>query len=160
MVKLALWLIANKPKHQKPTLIHNDYKYDNVVFDSDLNEIIAVLDWEMATVGDPLMDLGATLAYWCQANEGVFLKSMNITWQKGNLTRKQVVARYAEKTGRDVSNILFYFVFGLYKNAVILQQIYARWKKGLTADARFEQLIIGVNELANLAVLSIEKNSI
>ncbi len=160
MDELAIWLNKNKPKFQKPAFIHNDYKYDNVVFDHDLKEIIAVLDWEMATVGDPLMDLGATLAYWCEASEGFFLKSMNITWHKGNLTRKQVVARYAEKTGRDVSDVLFYYVFGLYKNAVILQQIYARWKKGLTADARFEQLIIGVNELANLAVLSIQKNSI
>jgi aminoglycoside phosphotransferase (APT) family kinase protein len=160
MDDIAIWLNKNKPKYQKATFIHNDYKYDNVVFNESLTKITAVLDWEMATIGDPLMDLGATLAYWCQAEDGAFLRSMNLTWLPGNLSRSQVVEHYAIKTGRYISDILFYFVFGLYKNAVILQQIYARWKKGITTDARFAQLIHGVNELTNLAILSVEKNSI
>lgn len=157
---VANWLINNKPRQQKYAFIHNDYKYDNVVFDENLAEIKAVLDWEMATVGDPLMDLGAVLAYWCQKEDGGFAKSMNITWFEGNLNRKEAVQRYAQKTGIDVTDILFYFVFGLYKNATIVQQIYARWKAGLTKDPRFEGLIVGVIELANMANAAILKKSI
>jgi aminoglycoside phosphotransferase (APT) family kinase protein len=160
MEEVAFWLKKNKPKPQKSSLIHNDYKYDNVIFDSDLQNIVAVLDWEMATLGDPLMDLGATLAYWCENGDGEFLKSMNITWLQGNLTRKEVVLRYAAKTQTDVTDIVFYYVFGLYKNAVIIQQIYARWKAGLTKDPRFEQLNFGVKELAMMAAKAIEKNSL
>lgn len=157
---VADWLTNNKPRQQKYAFIHNDYKYDNVVFDENLTEIKAVLDWEMATVGDPLMDLGAVLAYWCQQDESDFMKSMNITWFDGNLTRKQVTERYAQKTGIDVMDILFYFVFGLYKNATIIQQIYARWKAGLTKDPRFEGLIVGVKELAYMANTAILKKSV
>jgi aminoglycoside phosphotransferase (APT) family kinase protein len=160
MDEIANWMNTNMPKPQKPTFIHNDYKYDNVIFDANLEKIIAVLDWEMATLGDPLMDLGATLAYWCEASDGNFLKTMNLTWLPGNINRQEVIARYATKTGIDVSDILFYYVFGLYKNAVIIQQIYARWKLGLTKDPRFEFLILGVNELSNMAAKSIEKNNI
>jgi aminoglycoside phosphotransferase (APT) family kinase protein len=160
MEEIAQWLVNNKPRQQKSSFIHNDYKYDNVVFDNDLQNIIAVLDWEMATVGDPLMDLGAMLAYWCEATDGDFLKSMNITWLPGNLTRSEIVARYVSKTGIDATDIVFYYVFGLYKNAVIIQQIFARWKLGLTKDPRFEQLIFGVKELAKMAALAIDKNSI
>jgi aminoglycoside phosphotransferase (APT) family kinase protein len=130
------------------------------VFDDKLENINAVLDWEMATVGDPLMDLGATLAYWGQENDGQFVKSMNITWLAGNLTRAEVVERYQQKTGIDVSDILFYYVFGLFKNAVIMQQIYFRWKNGHTKDTRFEQAINGVKELAQMALNSIISNKI
>lgn len=154
------WLAKNKPLTQKYTFLHNDYKYDNVVLDSEMNSIKAVLDWEMATVGDPLMDLGASLAYWSQAGEGEFMKTMNITWFDGNLSRQQIVERYSEKTKTDTSNILFYYVFGLYKNAVIVQQIYARWKAGFTKDPRFEMLIFGVKECAKLAETAIKRNSI
>jgi aminoglycoside phosphotransferase (APT) family kinase protein len=157
---IANWLNTNKPRAQKPTFIHNDYKYDNVIFDLELNEIKAVLDWEMATVGDPLMDLGATLAYWCEAGEGEFMKTMNLTWLQGNLTRKALVEKYKLATGIDTTDILFYYVFGLYKNATIVQQIYARWKGGFTKDPRFESLIFGVIELSKLAKTAIIKKSI
>jgi aminoglycoside phosphotransferase (APT) family kinase protein len=160
LITVESWLLANMPRPQKPAFLHNDYKYDNVVFDADLQEIVAVLDWEMATVGDPLMDLGATLAYWCEAGEGEFMKTMNLTWLEGNLTRKQIVNRYTEKTGRDTTDILFYYVFGLYKNATIVQQIYARWKAGVTSDNRFSKLIYGVNELIKTALAAINRNSI
>ncbi|MES2794745.1 MAG: phosphotransferase family protein [Bacteroidota bacterium] len=160
MDSVALWLNKNKPRAQKHAFIHNDYKYDNVIFNNELTEVKAVLDWEMATVGDPLMDLGATLAYWCEKDEGDFLKTMNITWLEGNLNRKEVVNRYANITKIDTSDILFYYIFGLYKNAVIIQQIYARWKAGLTKDPRFERLIFGVKELANLAETAIILKSI
>ena len=156
MVETAVWLRANMPRPQAPAFLHNDYKYDNVILNpNDLTEILGVLDWEMSTVGDPLMDLGASLAYWCEEGDGQFLKSFNISWLSGNLTRKEVIERYAQKTGRDITDILFYYVFGLYKNTVIMQQIYARWKAGLTKDSRFEALIHGINELSKMAVKAI-----
>lgn len=161
MVETASWLRANMPRPQAPAFLHNDYKYDNVILNpEDLTEILGVLDWEMSTVGDPLMDLGASLAYWCEEGDGQFLKSFNITWLSGNLTRKEVIERYAKKTGRDVSDILFYYVFGLYKNVVIMQQIYARWKAGLTKDPRFGALIYGINELSRMAINSINRRDV
>ena len=161
MEKIAEWLRTNMPRPQIPAFLHNDYKYDNVLLNPDnLTEILGVLDWEMATVGDPLMDLGASLAYWCEESDGDFLKSFNITWLAGNLTRNEVVERYAKKTERDVSDILFYYVFGLYKNVVIMQQIYARWKIGLTKDPRFGGLIYGIHELSKMAVRAIERGQL
>ncbi len=160
MEEVANWLKINRPRPQKFAFLHNDYKYDNVVFNTDLSKINAVLDWEMATVGDPLMDLGATLAYWCQTDSGSFMKTMNITWFNGNLTRAEIVEKYSKITKTDTSDILFYYIFGLYKNATIVQQIYARWKAGFTKDPRFEHLIQGVKELAILAKRSIESKSI
>ncbi len=161
MVKSAQWLRENMPRPQAPAFLHNDYKYDNVLLNpNNLTEILGVLDWEMSTVGDPLMDLGASLAYWCEIGDGDFLKSFNITWLAGNLTRKEVVERYAKKTGRDVSDILFYYVFGLYKNTVIMQQIYARWKAGLTQDPRFGGLIYGIQELSKMAVNAINRRDV
>lgn len=161
MIEIADWMRTNMPRPQAPAFLHNDYKYDNVLLNPDnLTEILGVLDWEMSTVGDPLMDLGASLAYWCEDGDGQFLKSFNITWLKGNLTRKEVVERYAQKTGRDVSDILFYYVFGLYKNTVIMQQIYARWKAGLTQDPRFGGLIFGIHELSKMAIKAIERGDL
>ncbi len=132
------WLSENYPPETAPTLIHNDYKYDNLVLDPvDLTRIRAVLDWEMCTVGDPLMDVGTALSYWAEADDGPFERSFNLTWLPGNLTRQQVAERYAQRSGRDLTHILFYYVFGLFKNTVVMQQIYARWKQGLTQDERF-----------------------
>jgi aminoglycoside phosphotransferase (APT) family kinase protein len=140
--EIADWLKGHQPEEQPATLIHNDYKYDNVVLNANNPEqIVGVLDWEMATVGDPLMDLGASLAYWSEAKDTDEVKFFNLTWLPGNLTRQEVIALYALKSGRNVSNILFYYIFGLYKNAVIAQQIYARWKLGHTTDARFGALL-------------------
>jgi hypothetical protein len=161
MEQTAAWLRTHMPRPQLPAFLHNDYKYDNVLLNpDDMTDILGVLDWEMATVGDPLMDLGASLAYWCESGDGNFLKSFNITWLEGNLTRNEVVERYAEKTKRDVSDILFYYVFGLYKNIVIMQQIYARWKAGLTKDPRFGGLIYGIHELSKMAIRAIELGKI
>ena len=160
MDTLANWMLSHLPNEQKPVFIHNDYKFDNVVWNPELTDIIGVLDWEMATVGDPLMDFGSSLAYWCEATDSDFTKMFNLTWKKGCLTRSEVVERYAAKTGRDVSGILFYFIFGLYKNAVIIQQIYARWKKGLTQDTRFAGLIAGVYELSKMGQKAIEQQKV
>jgi aminoglycoside phosphotransferase (APT) family kinase protein len=161
MNKIADWLSKNFPREQQPTFLHNDYKYDNVILDpNQLSKIIGVLDWEMATVGDPLMDVGASLAYWFEAEEETILRTYNLTWLPGNLSRKEFVALYAEKTNRDVSDILFYYIFGLFKNAVIGQQIYHRWKQGNSNDARFGGLLPLIQLLSLKAVNALERNSI
>lgn len=148
---VADWMLSFEPRPQKPAFLHNDYKFDNVVWHTEMTDIIGVLDWEMSTVGDPLMDLGAALAYWCEAGDSDFSKMFNLTWLDGCLTRQEVIDKYATLTGRDLTDIHFYYIFGLYKNAVIMQQIYARWKQGLTKDPRFGALIQGVFELSKMA---------
>lgn len=161
MEQAASWLAAHIPPETAPALIHNDYKYDNVVLDPhDLARIVAVLDWEMATLGDPLTDLGTTLAYWMEAGDPEPLRHFGLTALPGNLNRRAWVERYAAQSGRDVSNILFYFVYGLFKNAVIVQQIYARYRKGLTQDARFAGLIDMVRAYSDLAARAIRRGRI
>ena len=161
MDKLSEWLPKNQKESGRTTFIHNDYKYDNIVLaPDDLSNIIAVLDWEMATIGDPLMDIGTSLAYWCEANDNAVFRQFNLSWLPGNLTREEFVARYAEKTGIDTSNILFNYVFGLFKLAVIGQQIYARYKKGFTKDPRFAGIIFLVKACAERGVKALEAERI
>ena len=161
MNAVADWIAQHPPRAQAPAFLHNDYKYDNLLLDpTDLTRIIGVLDWEMATVGDPLMDLGGSLAYWVEARDGDASTFYNLTWLPGNLTRQEVIDRYAEKSGRDLTDILFYYVFGLFKNAVIAQQIYARWKQGHTTDARFGALLPLIVGLAQKARNALETNEI
>jgi aminoglycoside phosphotransferase (APT) family kinase protein len=157
MERAARWLAAHAPPDGGAALIHNDFKYDNVVLDpNDLTRLVAVLDWEMATIGDPLMDLGTSLGYWTEAGDPPELQQFNLTRLPGNLTRQQVAERYAERTGRDLANIVFYYVFGLFKIGVIVQQIYARYKKGLTRDERFASLIHLERALAGMAARAME----
>jgi aminoglycoside phosphotransferase (APT) family kinase protein len=142
MEQLAAWMPLNMPPANQAAFLHNDYKYDNMLLNpDDLGDIRAVLDWEMATVGDPLMDLGTALVYWIQASDSPALRMFSLTHLPGNLDRQQALDRYATQSGRDVSHILFYYVFSCFKLGVILQQIYARYKKGLTQDSRFAGLI-------------------
>jgi aminoglycoside phosphotransferase (APT) family kinase protein len=160
MEQLYQWLVDSMPAENAPTLIHNDYKYDNVVLNpTNLSEIRAVLDWEMCTVGDPLMDVGTALSYWAEAGDGAFERSFNLTWLPGNLTRQKFADRYAEKSGRDVSNMLYYYVFGLFKNTIVIQQIYARWRKGLTKDERFAGLLYGIQSLSATAAKAVERGT-
>ena len=157
---VAKWMQEHHPRNQTPAFLHNDYKYDNLILNPDnLSEIIGVLDWEMSTVGDPLMDLGATLAYWFEDGEGDVFKFYNLTWLPGNFTRKQIVEHYASKSGRDLTDINFYYVFGLFKNAVIAQQIYHRWKQGLSSDARFGALLPMIKLLGEKAESAINNPS-
>ena len=152
MNALAEWIATHPPVSQEPTLLHNDYKFDNVLLDpDDLTRVQGVLDWEMATVGDPLMDVGAMLAYWMEAGDGDTARHYNVTWLPGQPTRQEVADRYARQSGRYLSGIMFYYVFGLFKNAVIAQQIYARWKQGHSQDPRFGRLLPLVTELAEKA---------
>ena len=136
MENLIRWLSERMPVSQGPTLVHNDFKLDNVMIDSaDPGRIEAVLDWEMAAIGDPLVDLGLTLCYWAQPTHLGPVGS--ITSGPGWYTRDEMVQRYATKTGFDVSNISYYEVFAVFKLAVVLQQIYYRFHCGQTQDERF-----------------------
>jgi aminoglycoside phosphotransferase (APT) family kinase protein len=142
MNEAADWMQKNIPASAKASLIHNDYKYDNLVLNPDnLTEIKAILDWEMATIGNPLMDLGTTLAYWAEANDSDELKPFNLTWMPGNMTRHEMAQYYAEKSQTNIDDIVFYYAFGSFKVGVICQQIYYRYKQGHTQDPRFAMLI-------------------
>jgi aminoglycoside phosphotransferase (APT) family kinase protein len=159
MDEIARWLRANMPAQSGVTLVHNDYKFDNVILDvDDPTRIVAVLDWEMCTLGDPLMDLGTAMSYWVQADDDPIWVAMGFspTAAPGGLTRREVAARYGERTGRDVSNMLYYYAFALLKGAVILQQIFYRYAKGFTRDPRFARLGELVGVLARMAVHSAE----
>jgi aminoglycoside phosphotransferase (APT) family kinase protein len=157
--RVAAWLAEHLPRESGAALIHNDYKYDNLVLDPSNLSIRAVLDWEMATIGDPLMDLGTSLGYWVEANDPEELRALafGLTMLPGNLTREEIVQRYAQISRRDVSNIQFYYVYALFKIAVIVQQIYNRYKKGFTHDPRFASMIDAVRVLGKTAAREIEK---
>lgn len=149
------WLTAKMPSDTgTPCVIHNDYKFDNVVL-SEKNplEIIGILDWEMATIGDPLMDLGNSLAYWVEKDDppNIQLIRMIATNIDGMLTRKEQVALYSKIMGRTIDNFDFYFCFGLFRLAVIAQQIYYRFYHGQTKDERFKMLIGAVKILETVA---------
>jgi aminoglycoside phosphotransferase (APT) family kinase protein len=163
-VEAALaWMQSHQPGESGAALVHNDYKYDNLVLDpGDLGRVRAVLDWELATVGDPLMDLGSTLGYWVEADESPVLQRMALspTWWPGNPTRADLVAAYQARTGRHVEHAVFYYVYGLVKLAVIAQQIYKRWTLGLTTDPRFEALIHAVRACGDTAARAIDRNRI
>ncbi len=105
----------------------------------------------MATIGDPLMDLGTTLAYWAEPSDPAALREFGITARPGNLSRQQVVRAYAAASGREIGDLSFYYIFGLFKVAVIIQQIYARYRAGHTRDARFAGLAQAVLACADLA---------
>lgn len=161
MEQIATWLAAHHPTSSGTALLHNDYRYDNLVLDpEDLTRIIAILDWEMATIGDPLMDVGTTLAYWAEANDPPALRQFGLTSLPGNLNRQEFVARYLERSGRNANNVLFYFVYGMFKLGVIAQQIYARFRLGSTRDERFAQLIHVVRACGETAVRALDKNRI
>lgn len=155
MGELAMWLADRQPGESGACLVHNDYKYDNLVLDpTQPDRIIAVLDWEMATLGDPLLDVGTSLAYWVEAGDPPAFKSLGlgVTALPGNFTRAELWARYLERSGRAMRPAAWYHAFGLFKVAVIAQQIFARYRKGLTTDERFATLGDAVRLLAETGV--------
>ena len=158
------WLGRNIPPESGTSIVHNDYKFDNVMLDpQDLTRVTAVLDWEMATTGDPLMDLGTTLGYWMSPDSGDAMLSMpfNPRVLMENIPRRELVEMYAEISGRgDFPDMLFYYVFGTFKIAVIAQQIYARYVKGFTRDERFARFDRFVAALGMIAARAIERGSI
>ncbi|TMQ14141.1 MAG: phosphotransferase family protein [Deltaproteobacteria bacterium] len=158
----AAWLQSHIPPEGPPALIHNDFKFDNVIFDPSLERITGVLDWEMATVGDPLMDLGMSLSYWVEPGDqqSFYQLSFGPSARPGMMTRREYADRYLERSGRRADNLVFYYAFGLFKTAVVLQQIYYRWRKGITSDQRFAALIAGVRILSEQARAAINRGSI
>ena len=163
MDEVARWLATMPPKDGGACLVHNDYKYDNLVLNAnDPAEIVAVLDWELATLGDPLMDVGTSLGYWVEAGDHPAFRSLGLgaTSLPGNFTRQELWDRYLLRTGREKVSPVFYYVFGVFKIAVIAQQIYARYQKGLSADARFARLGEAVKLMAGVAKTAGEHDSI
>ena len=161
--KIMEWMQENKPKEYDHCLIHNDYRYDNIVFaDDSWKKVSAVLDWEMCTLGDPLMDLGGSLAYWTMASDGdMVIKGIpSPTVMPGNPSRSEIVELYAQKSGRSIKNLNFYYAFGLFKLAVIAQQIFYRYNKGLTTDKRFATLDQSAQFLCFIAWQSIQQKKI
>ena len=141
---LTAWLQENVPTNKEATIIHYDYKLNNAMFSQDYTEMVGLFDWEMTTVGDPLADLGVAMSYWMHADDPKMLLHAfgepPITTLPGFYTREEFIARYAEKSGRDVSTINYYITFAYFKLAVICQQIYYRYAKGQTQDVRFAQM--------------------
>ncbi len=158
--RVIAWLEEHRPDRDAATcVIHNDFRFDNLVLDAaDPVRVIGVLDWEMATLGDPLMDLGNALAYWVQADDepGFRQTRRQPTDAPGMLTRDEVIARYAERSGRKIDGFAFYRVFGLFRLAAIVQQIYRRWREGNAANPQFARFgaianLLGARCLAAIA---------
>jgi aminoglycoside phosphotransferase (APT) family kinase protein len=162
--KVMQWLHDKMPPDfSKPSVIHNDFKFDNVVLSPDNPlKVVGVLDWEMATVGDPLMDLGCSLGYWVQSDDPPNLQAVGMqpTVLPGALSRDEVVEGYAEKTGIRIDNFDFYYCFGLFRLAVIVQQIYYRFYHGQTKDERFKMLIMVAHILEEQANKTMEKSDL
>jgi len=157
------WPNENLPAEPGTSLIPHDYKFDNVRLDpEDLGRITAVLDWEMVTIGDPLMDLGTTLGYWMSPDAGDELLSMpfNPRVLMENVSRRKLVEMYEQAIRRKLPDMLFYFVFGTFKIAVIAQQIYARFAKGFTKDKRFANFDRFVKSLGQIAKNAVQNGSI
>ena len=139
--ELVGWLERQRPVSPAPTLLHNDWRLDNMALDpADPGRCTAVYDWDMCTIGDPLADLGTLLALWSNRGQAPAGTNPMPTQTPGFMTREEAVARYGERSGRDVSGAAWYDVFGTFKMAVVLQQIYFRFAKGQTRDARFAGL--------------------
>jgi aminoglycoside phosphotransferase (APT) family kinase protein len=150
---LMAWLSANQPNDIDSCIIHGDWRIDNVVFDLENARIKGVLDWELATVGDPLMDLGSALAYWVDRDDEAAFASLRRqpSHLPGMPTRDEFVARYLELSGRKCDDFTFYEVFGLFRLAVIVQQIWARYRAGQTTNPAFAGFGDAVNTLINRA---------
>jgi aminoglycoside phosphotransferase (APT) family kinase protein len=149
---LTGWLGDKLPLPQDSVLLHNDWRLDNMmVAPDDPGKVVAVFDWDMCTLGDPLADLGCLMSLWFQEGEGLGAMSAMPSDVPGFMTRKEAIERYGEKSGRDVRKMDFYYVFGLFKIAVVVQQIYYRYAQGQTKDDRFEKFEMGAEYLMSLA---------
>jgi aminoglycoside phosphotransferase (APT) family kinase protein len=156
------WFPQHMPAESASSLVHNDYKFDNLMLDPhDLTKIVAVLDWEMCTLGDPMMDFGTVLAYWVEAKDPPALQmhAFGPTQLPGSMTRRELTNYYGQQSGFDTSNVLFYYAFGLFKTAVIVQQIYYRYVQGFTKDERFAQFNRQVAALAQEAYRAIHEGT-
>lgn len=154
MDEVHQWLLAHQPESTGYTLVHNDYKLDNVMFAADnADEVVAVFDWDMCTLGDPLSDLGALLTYWSEPSDPPYLQATATmpVGELGFMSRAELIAAYAERSGRSVGNIDFYHTLGLFRLTVIVAQIFIRYKRGQTQDSRFAALETMIPLLAKRA---------
>jgi aminoglycoside phosphotransferase (APT) family kinase protein len=160
--KLILWLQGNVPLSSGAALIHNDFKYDNLILDRNTDDIRAILDWEMSTIGDPLMDLGSSLAYWINDDDPPWIQAIKLspTTIPGNPSREGLLQAYALKSGSDPGDGVFYYAYGMIKLAVIAQQIYARYKSGHTTNPKFAGLNKVVDACAIMALQAIHHKKI
>ena len=150
--ELAAWLEDTRPPSPPPTLLHNDWRLDNMAVDpDDPGRCVAVYDWDMCTRGDPFADVGTLLACWFDPGEASILLEPMPTGVPGFMTRAEAISRYGRKSGRDVSGMDWYVVFGTFKMGVILQQIYIRWLRGQTRDDRFATMGDDATRLFELA---------
>lgn len=157
------WLDQHMPEDVAECVIHNDFRFDNVVLSPDNPfEVIGVLDWEMATIGDPLMDLGNSLAYWIQSDDDQFFQMLRRqpTHRPGMLSRQEVIDYYLERSGLEVTNFDYYEIYGLFRLAVILQQIYYRYYHGQTKDKRFATFGQAVQYLEQRCLRMIEASKL
>lgn len=161
MNRVIEWLTGHLPPAREVTVVHNDYKLDNIMIRPAADGVEAVLDWEMTTAGDPLADVGLALCYWTwaplAARDGGHEATPAISLEAGWYTRDEFLDRYARQSGRDVSAIGYYEVLGVFKLAVILQQIYFRYHNGQTRDERFRHFDRRVRELAEMALLLVDR---
>ena len=156
------WLASEMPKDKKACIIHNDFRFDNLVYEADQpTKVIGVLDWEMATVGDPLMDLGGSLAYWIEGNDPYCWQLMRRqpTHVKGMMTRDELVQYYLEKMGWSDVNMKYYYVFGIFRLAAIIQQIYYRYYHKQTNNPQFKIFAIAVDMMDVYCKKIIRSNS-
>ena len=159
MDELAEWLAQSIPPPQRVSVLHNDYKLDNAMFaPDDPGRLVAIFDWDMTSLGDPMIDLGTLLGYWSQADDDTPRGTGGgVTALPGFPTRDAIAARYAERTGVDVSHRAWFETFALFKTAVVLEQIYVRFVKGQTKDESFRALGDFVPMLARAAQVSAER---
>lgn len=163
MDRVLPWLQAHQPEDSGAAVIHNDYKFDNLVYDPDKGtKLIGVLDWEMSTIGDPLSDFAVTLTTWHENQDEPesTVAACFLCAETGALTREELIRIYRRRTGFDLSNLLWYYVLALYKGAVILQQIYYRYHHGLTKDRRFAALGGVATAMARRAAYAIDTGEI
>lgn len=162
--RLTVWLAEHAPADSRTAaLIHNDYKYDNLLLaPEEPSRIVAVLDWEMATLGDPLMDFGTTLGYWVDRDDPPEWQQFGfgLTTLKGNLRRAELIERYSERSGRAIEHPVFYYSYGLLKIAVIVQQIYRRYLEGFTRDERFASMGALVEACGRQALRAVERGRV
>lgn len=158
---LTRWLAEHVPHSPAATLIHNDFKLNNMLLTDDLTHAVAVLDWEMATIGDPLFDLAVTLGYWVNEDDPEEIKMVlpTVTHFPGFISRESFMQLYAQKSGRDLSSMNFYMALAYFKLAVIVQQIYVRWKRGQTQDERFAIFGSRARDLILYATQLVERGS-